>query len=226
MLHQVPSSSLSWFVLSPTTSSQQSDCVSMIYPDYYTFRGLPQFSEDVLRLCVKYKEQGVVGMDIAGARFRWTLQAHLLISKKPLIVVRLSKMSTWSWSLEAVFVTFVLEFKFRGRRGPWSKRCGHVWAKHIQGFHFDLGFIWWRLLKTAQPKGFWWGQEAWSEPNCSCGGGENNYQSLNLLHGLFCTKAQRRTCPQVSLPDNPVYVHWWLEASFTNLLVGHNSTWN
>ena len=30
-------------------------------------RGLPQFSEDVLRLCVKYKDQGVVGMDIAGA---------------------------------------------------------------------------------------------------------------------------------------------------------------
>jgi len=29
-------------------------------------RGLPQFSEDVLRLCVKYKEKGVVGMDIAG----------------------------------------------------------------------------------------------------------------------------------------------------------------
>lgn len=29
-------------------------------------RGLPQFSEDVLRLCVKYREEGVVGMDIAG----------------------------------------------------------------------------------------------------------------------------------------------------------------
>jgi len=29
-------------------------------------RGLDQFSEDVLRLCVKYKEQGVVGLDIAG----------------------------------------------------------------------------------------------------------------------------------------------------------------
>jgi len=29
-------------------------------------RGLNQFSEDVLRLCVKYKDQGVVGMDIAG----------------------------------------------------------------------------------------------------------------------------------------------------------------
>ena len=29
-------------------------------------RGLDQFSEDVLRLCVKYKEQGVVGIDIAG----------------------------------------------------------------------------------------------------------------------------------------------------------------
>ena len=29
-------------------------------------RGLDQFSEDVLRLCVKYRDQGVVGMDIAG----------------------------------------------------------------------------------------------------------------------------------------------------------------
>ena len=29
-------------------------------------RGLDQFSEDVLRLCVKYREQGVVGIDIAG----------------------------------------------------------------------------------------------------------------------------------------------------------------
>ena len=29
-------------------------------------RGLPQFSEDILRLCVKYKKQGVVGIDIAG----------------------------------------------------------------------------------------------------------------------------------------------------------------
>ena len=29
-------------------------------------RGLSQFSEDILRLCIKYKEQGVVGMDIAG----------------------------------------------------------------------------------------------------------------------------------------------------------------
>jgi len=29
-------------------------------------RGLDQFSEDVLRLCVKYREKGVVGMDIAG----------------------------------------------------------------------------------------------------------------------------------------------------------------
>jgi len=29
-------------------------------------RGFDQFSEDVLRLCVKYKDQGVVGMDIAG----------------------------------------------------------------------------------------------------------------------------------------------------------------
>jgi len=29
-------------------------------------RGLDQFSEDVLRLCVKYREEGVVGMDIAG----------------------------------------------------------------------------------------------------------------------------------------------------------------
>jgi len=29
-------------------------------------RGLPQFSEDILRLCVKYKDQGVVGIDIAG----------------------------------------------------------------------------------------------------------------------------------------------------------------
>ena len=31
-----------------------------------TYRGLPQFSEDILRLCVKYKDQGVVGIDIAG----------------------------------------------------------------------------------------------------------------------------------------------------------------
>ena len=29
-------------------------------------RGLDQFSEDVLRLCVKYRDMGVVGMDIAG----------------------------------------------------------------------------------------------------------------------------------------------------------------
>lgn len=29
-------------------------------------RGLPQFSEDILRLCVKYKHLGVVGIDIAG----------------------------------------------------------------------------------------------------------------------------------------------------------------
>jgi len=29
-------------------------------------RGLGQFSEDVLRLCVKYKDEGVVGIDIAG----------------------------------------------------------------------------------------------------------------------------------------------------------------
>jgi len=29
-------------------------------------RGMGQFSEDILRLCVKYREQGVVGMDIAG----------------------------------------------------------------------------------------------------------------------------------------------------------------
>ena len=29
-------------------------------------RGLDQFSEDVLRLCVKYRDQGVVGIDIAG----------------------------------------------------------------------------------------------------------------------------------------------------------------
>ena len=29
-------------------------------------RGLPQFSEDILRLCVKYRDLGVVGMDIAG----------------------------------------------------------------------------------------------------------------------------------------------------------------
>ena len=29
-------------------------------------RGLDQFSDDVLRLCVKYRDQGVVGMDIAG----------------------------------------------------------------------------------------------------------------------------------------------------------------
>ena len=29
-------------------------------------RGLDQFHEDVLRLCVKYRDQGVVGMDIAG----------------------------------------------------------------------------------------------------------------------------------------------------------------
>jgi len=29
-------------------------------------RGLDQFSEDVLRLCVKFRDQGVVGMDIAG----------------------------------------------------------------------------------------------------------------------------------------------------------------
>ena len=28
--------------------------------------GLDQFSEDVLRLCIKYKDQGVVGLDIAG----------------------------------------------------------------------------------------------------------------------------------------------------------------
>ena len=29
-------------------------------------RGLDQFSDDILRLCVKYRDQGVVGMDIAG----------------------------------------------------------------------------------------------------------------------------------------------------------------
>merc|ERR1712127_295461 len=29
-------------------------------------RGLPQFSEDILRLCVKYQHRGVVGIDIAG----------------------------------------------------------------------------------------------------------------------------------------------------------------
>ena len=33
---------------------------------HFFYSGLDQFSEDVLRLCVKYKDQGVVGLDIAG----------------------------------------------------------------------------------------------------------------------------------------------------------------
>ena len=76
MLHQVTSTTM----LRVTLLSSNNCFLNLLSPNIWllnllsiiawvvmcTYRGLPQFSEDILRLCVKYKDQGVVGIDIAG----------------------------------------------------------------------------------------------------------------------------------------------------------------